>query len=109
MRLPQSVKRSISSRVLCLGSVAPRGSSSSSLASEGSACSHSDGGVGGRPAGAAGEAGSDGRESKSVLGVGWLVTEEEGDNSGGLQVLAVICFALESPVKNRGRSSITYG
>lgn len=49
-----------------------------------------------------------GRGNKSVLGVGWLVTEEEEENSGGLQGVAVICSTFDSPVKKSGRNYITY-
>ncbi len=84
MRLPQIVKRSISSRsllgVLCFSSEAPCASCCSSLDSDGMGCSGSGGGVGGRLAGASSVGGGG---NKSVLGVGWVVTEEEDD--GGLQ------------------------
>ncbi|KAA8588620.1 hypothetical protein FQN60_009965 [Etheostoma spectabile] len=89
MRLPQIVKRSISSRsflgVLCCSSEASCASHSSSLESEGAGCLGSGGGVGERLASAAGD-GSVGRGgNKSLLGVGWVVTEEE-EHGGGLQV-----------------------
>ncbi len=99
--------------VLCFSSVAPCASPSSSLESEGAGCSGSGGGVGGRLAGAAGEASVGGGGNKSVLGVGWVVTEEE--DGGGLQGVAGICSTLDSPVKNSGRKlnlktkEITYG
>lgn len=117
MRLPQIVKRSISSRsflgVLCFSSGAPCASPSSSLESGGVGCSGSGGGVGGRPAGAAGEALVGGVGNKSVLGVGWVVTEEEDD--GGLQGVTGICSTLDSPVKNSKQTcnfmtkGMTYG
>lgn len=101
MRLPQIVKRSISSRsflgVLCFSSEAPCASSSSSLESEGVICSGSGGGVGGRLDGAAGEASVGSGGNKSVLGVGWVVTEEE---DVGLHGVVGICSTLVSPVKN---------
>lgn len=101
MRLPQSVKRSMSSRVLCCGPAAPCASSSSSVESEGLGCSGSGGGVGGRPAGASGEAGLGGKGNMSVLGVGWLVTKEEDEgDGGGLRGVALICSTWDSPVKN---------
>lgn len=90
MRLPQIVNRSISSRsllgVLCFSSEASFASSCSSLVRAGAGCSVSGSGVGGRLGGAA-SAGGGG--NKSVLGVGWVVTEEGEDNDdGGLQDVA---------------------
>lgn len=105
MRLPQIVKRSISSRsslgVLCLSSEAACASPSSSLESDGKGCSGSGGGVGGRLAGAAGEAAVGGGGNKSVLGIGWVVTdeEEEEEDDGGLQGLADVLSTLDSPGK----------
>lgn len=103
MRLPQIVKRSISSRsllvVLCFGSeascVASSSSSSSSLESEDGVCSGSGGGVGGRLVGTAGDVSVGGGGNRSVLEVGWVVTEEDGD----LQGVAGTCSTLDSPVK----------
>lgn len=99
IRLPQSVKRSISSRVLCFGSVDPRASSSSSVERIGLGCSGSGAGALGRFAGAARDALSEGEGKKSVLGVGWLVTDEEVNN-GVWQGVAVISSTRDSAVKN---------
>lgn len=100
--------------VLCFSSEAPCASSSSSLENEGVICSGSGGGVGGRLDGAAGEASVGSGGNKSVLGVGWVVTEEE-EGDGGLHGVVGICSTLVSPVKNNGQKSnlmtkeITYG
>lgn len=101
MRLPQIVNRSISSRslllVLCFGSEAPCASSSSSpRESEEDGSSGSGVGVGGRLVGTAGDVSADGGGSRSVLGVGWVVTEEDGD----LQGVAGMCSTLDSPERN---------
>lgn len=90
--------------VLCFSSEAPCSSPSSSLESEGAGCSGSGGGVGGWLAGAAGEASVGGGGNKSVLGVGWVVTEEEEEADGGLPGVAGICSTLDSPVKNCGQN-----
>lgn len=88
--------------VLCFRSEAPCTSHSSSLESEGAGCSGSGGGVEGRLARAAGD-GSVGRGgNKSLLGVGWVVTEEE-EHSGGLQGVTGFCSILDSPVKKSGQ------
>lgn len=101
MRLPQIVKRSISSRsflgVLCFSSEAPCASPSSSLGIEGAGCSASGSGVGGWLAGAAGGASVGGGGNKSVLGVGWVVTEEEEEEDGVLQGGTGICSTFDSP------------
>lgn len=106
MRLPQIVKRSISSRslfgILCFISEASCASPSSSVESEGAGGSGSNGGVGGRLAGVAGEASLSTGGNKSVLGVGWVVTEEEEDGGSGLQ--GWISSTFESPVKDSEQS-----
>lgn len=86
--------------VLCFSSEAPCASSSSSLESEGAGCSASGGGVAGRLAGAAGEASVGGGGNKSVLGVGWVVTEEEEEEDAAPQGVTGIRSAFDSPVKN---------
>lgn len=87
--------------VLCFSSEAPCASPSSSLESAGAACSGSGGGVGGRLAGAAGDGSVGGGGNKSVLGVGWVVTDEEKDG-GGLQAVTGFCSIFDSPVRNSG-------
>lgn len=82
-----------------MSSDAPCASPSSSLESDGKGCSGSGGGVGGRLAGAAGEAAVGGGGNKSVLGIGWVVTDEEEEDDGGLQGLADVLSTLDSPGK----------
>lgn len=85
--------------VLCFISEAPCRSPSSSFDSEGVGCSGSGGGVGGRLACEVGEDSVSGGRNKSVLGVGWVVTEEE-EGEDRLQGVAGISSTVDSAVNN---------
>lgn len=99
MRLPQSVKRSISRRVLCFGWEDSWVSSSSS-AGNGFDCSVSEVEAGGESAGLE-ELSLVGLGNRSVLGAGWLVTEE--DDSGEWLGVAAMCSTTASAVKRENR------
>lgn len=68
-------------------------------------CSGSGAGALGRFAGAVRGALSEGEGNKSVLGVGWLVTDEEVNN-GVWQGVAVISSTRDSAVKNSDQKQL---